>query len=133
MTVEKDLSINEPAQSLRFKAARAAVTSGGAELVNRIVAVMLSIATARMLDPRGVGVLGLAVIVTGVISMIGCYPETAAVAIPERKKHGKFAIAAMILRMLTVTFLLALLVLTFPICAKLLAGKEDIGDQLRQV
>jgi O-antigen/teichoic acid export membrane protein len=129
---DKEGSVEESAQPLRYRTARAALTSGATEVVTRVLAVALSITTARVLDPREVGLLGLAVILTGLISMTGCYPETAAVAAPGRERHGKYAAAAFFLRMTSVAFLIGLLTLTFPFWAGLLAGKED-GEPLRRI
>lgn len=133
LPAEKEQAVNESGQPLRYKTARAALTSGAVEVVTRVVAIALSIATARTLEPREVGLLGLAVIMVGFISMVGCYPEMAAVAVPGRERNGKYATAAFLLRVVMVVLLLVLLKLTFPICAELLTGKEGGGEQLRQI
>ena len=61
----------EPGQPLRDIAARAAMASGTAEIVTRVLTVVLAIVTARVLEPVEVGLLGLSVIVIGVVSMLG--------------------------------------------------------------
>lgn len=55
---------------LRHGVARAALASGAAETATRVLMVALSIATARALLPGQIGVLGLAVIVVGIVSLI---------------------------------------------------------------
>lgn len=124
---------NAQAPSLRHRTARAALTSGGAEIVNRVLAVMLSIATARALEPREVGILGIAVIIIAVISMLGYYPETAAVAARRETSDEKYALAAFIIRAVVVISLLILVTLTLPLFAERLAGRDGGVIQLQQL
>src|SRR5262249_58363262 len=91
---ENDLMRNRPAP-LRLGTAKAAFGSGLAEVVIRVLAVVLAVVTARELEPSEVGLLGLAVIVTGLISMIGYYPETAAIAARGETDHNRRALAAL--------------------------------------
>src|SRR5215510_4213698 len=90
--------LSETATPLRLGTARAAFGSGLAEVVARVMAVVLAIVTARTLEPREVGLLGLAVIVIGVISMLGYYPETAAVASRGESDDNSHALAALMVR-----------------------------------
>ncbi|HEY3137907.1 MAG TPA: oligosaccharide flippase family protein [Blastocatellia bacterium] len=120
-------------ETLRYRTALAALTSGGAELVTRILTVVLSIVTARLLEPVEVGLLGLAVIVIGVISMLGFYPETAAVAARGGRSDHQYAFAATEVRAVIIALSLALLWLTFPVVAHYLTGKEDAAIPLRQL
>jgi O-antigen/teichoic acid export membrane protein len=109
---------------LRYKTARAALTSGGSQIVTRILAIVLSVATARALEPREVGILGLAVIVVGVISMLGFYPETAAVAAQEPGSDWEAALAAFVLRTaLIACLLIAVLLFGSPLC-RYLTGQD---------
>ena len=57
----------------------ASVVSSSAELVARLLTLGLSVLTARLLQPTDIGVLGLAVMVSAIVSMIGSYAETAGV------------------------------------------------------
>src|SRR5215831_18032294 len=98
---------------LRLGTAKAAFGSGLAEVVVRVLAVVLAIVTARTLEPGEVGLLGLAVIVTGVISMIGYYPETAAIAARGETDHNRRALAALTLRIVLLASLLVLLAVNF--------------------
>ncbi len=130
---ENDKSHAAGAVPLRNGTARAALTSGTAEVITRVLAVVLSIATARVLEPREVGVLGVAVIVAGVVSMIGYYPETAAVAARGNYGDSDYALAASIIRACVIVCLLCAAALTFSPLAELLLGKEANANQLRQL
>ena len=118
---------------LRFQAARAALSSGTSQAITRVLAVALSIVTARALEPRDVGILGLAVIGMGVVSMIGFYPETAAVTASGNAGDNRYALAASIIRALIIAALLALLALVFPPLAHRLTSEEGGAEQLRQL
>lgn len=123
---EKNIPVAERAPSLQNRTVRAALTSGGAEIITRVLAVLLSIATARALEPREVGLLGIAVIIIGVISMLGYYPETAAVAARGRARDEDYALIAFVIRAVVVISLLILVTLTLPLFAQYLVG-EDSG------
>jgi O-antigen/teichoic acid export membrane protein len=79
---------------LRARTARAAFSSGGGEFASRIGLIVLSIVTARLLEPREVGFLGASVIVIGIISVLGSFAETAAVTLPRDREEAPLAIAA---------------------------------------
>jgi O-antigen/teichoic acid export membrane protein len=115
---------------LRKRTARAALASGGAEIVTRILTIALSIVTARMLEPREVGLLGLAVIIIAVISIVGFYPETAAVAARGTGTDNKYAIAATAIRATVLCVLILLFRLTFHVLAVYLTGKDDGASEL---
>jgi O-antigen/teichoic acid export membrane protein len=118
---------------LRFQAARAALSSGTSQAITRVLAVVLSIVTARALEPRDVGILGLAVIGMGVISMIGFYPETAAVTASGHAGDARYALAASFIRALIIAALLVLLALVFPLLAHRLTDGEGGAEQMRQL
>lgn len=118
--------------SLRQGTTRAAIASGTAQIVTRVLAVILSIATARALEPREVGLLGLAVIVTGVISMIGYYPETAAV-VGKTEKHENYAVAAAVIRAAVTVFLLGAGWIAFLPLGRYLTGTQDASLLLRNL
>lgn len=115
---------------LRKRTARAALASGGAEIGTRILTIALSIVTARMLEPREVGLLGLAVIMIAVISIVGFYPETAAVAARGNGTDHKYAIAATAIRAIVLCVLILLFKLTFHLLAVYLTGKDDGASEL---
>ncbi|HET8676580.1 MAG TPA: oligosaccharide flippase family protein, partial [Blastocatellia bacterium] len=123
----------EEASSLRYPTARAALTSGMGEMATKVLTIVLSIATARMLEPREVGLLGLSVIVIGVISMIGVYPETAAVAVRGEASDGEYALAASTIRAAVTLLLLVALVLTFPLVGGYLTGADGGLSQLQEL
>lgn len=116
---------------LRVRTARAAATSGGAEIVGRFLTIFLSIATARALLPREVGVLGLAVIVVGLISMVASYAETAAIVTHGEGRDEEFAFVASIGRAAVTVFLLAVLLGAMPPLSRWLAGGGDSAHDLR--
>src|SRR5215471_9984715 len=118
---------------LRLGTARAAFGSGLAEVVARVMAVVLAIVTARTLEPREVGLLGLAVIVIGVISMLGYYPETAAVASRGDSDDNGHALAALMVRSSLIVALLGLLAMGFPLVAHYLTGGPEGATQIRQL
>jgi PST family polysaccharide transporter len=94
---------------------------------------VLTIVTARTLEPREVGLLGLAVIVVGVISMIGYYPETAAVAARGESDHNSLALAALIIRGFIIAVLLVLLAAAFAPVADYLIGGAEGRAQFREL
>src|SRR5262249_36063260 len=126
----KELQQSEP---LRYLAARAALTSGGAEIITRMLTIVLSIVTARVLEPREVGLLGLAVIVIGTVSMIGFYPETAAVAARGKGSDRQYAVASTLLRAGIIGLLLLVLWLIFPTVVHYLTGKDEAHSPLLQL
>jgi O-antigen/teichoic acid export membrane protein len=117
-------------EPLRHKTARAAMTSGGADVVTRVLTIALSIATARALDPGEVGSLALAVIVIGIISMIASYTETAAVVCRSEGSDGQYALAATVIRGAITGILVAIALLALQPTTHLLAGKEGAEPQL---
>src|SRR5262249_4962546 len=125
--------LNQSVKPLRLGTARAALGSGLAEVVARVLAIVLAIVSARTLEPRQVGLLGLAVIVIGVISMIGYYPETAAVAVRAEGDANSHALVAMIVRSVLVVALLAVLAVAFPMVAHYLVGGPNGATELRQL
>jgi len=131
--IENNSSVEQGGRPLTGGTTRAALVSGSVQFITRILTVVLSIATARALEPREVGTLGLAVIVMGVISMIAYYPETAAVAMRCEERDEKLAAASVVLKSIVVTLLIALMLLTFPVLAEYLTGKEGGGRELRQL
>jgi O-antigen/teichoic acid export membrane protein len=88
------------AVSLRRVAGRGALASASVEIVGRALTLLLSLAVARTLGPKETGLLALAVIASGLLSMIGALPETAAVAAPRGREDSSWALAALLLRLL---------------------------------
>lgn len=136
-TVETPVQVNQTqtaiGEQLRYKTARAAMTSGGSEAITRVLTVVLAIVTARTLEPVEVGLLGLSVIVIGVVSMLGFYPETAAITARSEGTNQQYALAATTMRIgITVVFL-TVLWLTFPVVARYLTGKDDGAIPLREL
>jgi O-antigen/teichoic acid export membrane protein len=120
-----------PAASLRLRTARAAVTSGGAEIVGRFLSIFLSIATARALLPREVGVLGLAAIVVGFISMTASYMETAAVVSHAEGSDEEFSLVALLGRAALTVLLLVILVGGMPRLSRWLVGGGESAQSVR--
>jgi len=127
------MQTTEEASSLRYPTARAALTSGMGEMATKVLTIVLSVATARMLEPREVGLLGLSVIVIGVISMIGVYPETAAVAARGEASDGEYAVAASTIRAAINLLLLVALILVFPLVGGYLTGEDGGFAQLQEL
>lgn len=91
---------------LRARVARAAFTSGGGEIASRLALIVVSILSARLLEPREVGFLGAAVIVIGVISVVGSFAETGSITLPKSENSARIALAATVLRGAVVALLL---------------------------
>ena len=117
----------EASQPLTHVAARAAMASGTAEVITRVLTVVLAIVTARVLEPVEVGLLGLAVIVIGVVSMLGFYPETAAITARSDEGDSQFAIAAAVIRAAILAGSLATLWLAFSVVARYLIANDATG------
>ena len=115
---------------LRHGVARAALASGAAETATRVLMVALSIATARALLPGQVGVLGLAVIVVGIVSLIAACCETAGVIGRYEGSDTQHAVAATLIRGLIVAALVAGVYLCLPVAPRLLAGAENAESDL---
>jgi O-antigen/teichoic acid export membrane protein len=109
------------------------MASGGAEVVTRVLTVVLAIVTARMLEPVEVGFLGLSVIVIGVVSMLSFYPETAAIAARGEEGDGQFAIAAAGIRAGILACSLATLWLAYSAVAGYLTGNDVAAGPLREL
>jgi O-antigen/teichoic acid export membrane protein len=120
-------------RSLRQQAAGAAMASGASEIVSRALAIVLSIVTARILEPREVGVLGLAVILIGVVSLITACPEVAAVTAKGEEPDTEFALVGSIIRAVAVATLLAILTLGFQAIAPYLVKDLGTGRDLWRV
>jgi PST family polysaccharide transporter len=120
-------------QPLTHVAARAAMASGTAEVITRVLTVVLAIVTARVLEPLEVGLLGLSVIVIGVVSMLGFYPETAAIAARGEERESQFAVAASGIRAAILVSSLALLWLAFSAVARYLIGNDGAAGPLREL
>lgn len=114
-------------EPLSHIAARAAMVSGSAEVVTRVLTVLLSIATARVLEPVEVGFLGLAVIVVGVVSMLSFYPETAAITARGGESESRYAFASSVIRASILAVALAAIWLSFSWIARHLTGNDNVG------
>jgi O-antigen/teichoic acid export membrane protein len=106
---EPALADDRSAVSLRRVAGRGALASAGVEIGGRALALLLSLAVARVLGPKETGLLGLAVIASGLLSLIGALPETAAVAEPCGREDSSWALAALMVRLLLLLVLGVLL------------------------
>lgn len=111
--------------SFRQNAVRAAFASGAVEALTRAMTIVLSIATARALEPREVGVLGLGVIVVGVLSIITACAETAGVVGRSKETDPRYAWAAMVIRAMATAGVLILTPLFLPALARLLASEQS--------
>ena len=116
--------------SLRRDVARAAFASGGVEMIGRVLAILLSIATARALEPGEVGLLGLAVIVVGALSLVTACAETAGVIGREEGSDSQYAIAAVVVRGVVTAVLLCAALSSLPALARVLAGQEAADAEL---
>lgn len=123
----------EASQPLTHVAARAAMASGTAEVITRVLTVVLAIVTARVLEPLEVGLLGLSVVVIGVVSMLGFYPETAAIAARGEEHESQFALAASGIRAVILACSLAALWLAFSAVARYLTGNDAATGPLREL
>ena len=120
------------ASPLSVRITRAAITSGGSETVGRFLTIFLSIATARALVPEQVGLLGMAVIVVGLVSMLASYAETAAVVSPA-SHDAEYSLAASVARAaLTVLPMLAIVTL-IPMLAPRLVGAGAAAEELTRL
>ncbi len=116
--------------SLRRDVARAAFASGTVEMVTRALTIVLSIATARALQPSEVGLLGLAVIIVGVLSVVTACAETAGVIGRSLGSDPQYAWSTTVARGVVTACLLAVAPFFLPPLAHLLAGKEAAGADL---
>jgi PST family polysaccharide transporter len=126
-------TVDQSTQPLTHITARAAMVSGTAEIVTRILTVVLTIVSARVLEPVEVGLLGLSVIVIGIVSILGSYPETAAVAASGDKGDGKFAFAAACVRAVILALSLVVLGTFFPAVARYLTNDATAAAPLRNL
>lgn len=81
-------------RTLRQTVSLAAFTSGAGELATRVLVMGLGILTARLVEPRDVGILGLAVILAALVSMLGAYAETAGVMAQGSSSDATYAAVA---------------------------------------
>jgi len=114
--------------SLRHEITRAAFASGAVELVTRLLTILLSIAVARALDPHDVGLLGLAVIVVGTLSLIAGCAETACVISRARGTDSQYARMAVVIRGAVTGILFPLVLLELPRIGQLVAAPDGTAD-----
>src|SRR5262249_27295577 len=76
----------------------AALTAAAGGFASRGLGIIMSVVVARTLQPTEVGLLGLAVIVTGVLSLVAACAETAGVVGSSRYTAVAHASAALIIR-----------------------------------
>lgn len=129
----KNPSAATEALPLSYGATRAALASGTTQIITRVLTIVLSIATARAMEPREVGILALAVIVMALISMIGYYPETAVIVSRAEGTDERYAAATVVIRGTVVALLLVSLVALYPLMAARLTGKEGGLAELREL
>src|SRR5262245_57230185 len=102
--------MNSLVASLPRSVGRAVYVSAACDLTCRALAIILSISVARILEPREVGLLGLAVLVVGVLSQLSFYSETACVTTRSAGSDTAYAAMAVLLRTV-ITAMLAFLAL----------------------
>ena len=71
--------------------ATAALTTLLTETFGRVAMLALSLASARLLEPFEIGILGIAVIIVSLVAVLGSFGETAAIVahdIPDEKRRG---------------------------------------------
>jgi len=115
---------------LRRRLARATATVATLGIVGRIVTTVVSIAIARALDPEEVGLLGLAVIVVGLLSVIASCAETACVLNRAGNSDSRYGWAAFVIRGGMTAVLVGALGVCVPEVAPLLAGDAAAAAQL---
>lgn len=115
---------------LRARLGRAALASGSSEIVIRSLAIILSVASARMLFPGEVGVLGLAVTIVGLTSMLAVFAETAGVVTEGAASHRRYATVATALRAGVIAIVLPLLLVGLPNLSISLGGGEGRAADL---
>ena len=96
----------------------------------RVLSVALAIAIARALQPGEVGLLGLASILVGVLSMVVSCAETAGVVGREEGGDAGYAAAAVVLRLGITAGLVALTLVALPALGHVLAGRDGTEGQL---
>jgi O-antigen/teichoic acid export membrane protein len=89
--------------------------------------------TARALQPAQVGILGLAAIVVGIISIIGYYSEIAAVSSAREESHASMALVATIARGAIVGTLAMLVALALPLFGDRITGGPEATATLVRV
>lgn len=127
---ESEALADSAAQPLRYGVARAALASGAVETVSRVLTILLSIATARALDPREVGLLGLAVIVIGIVSLVAACSETAGVITRGEGTDHQHAFVATAIRAVVAIVLVWATYLCLSLISHLLVGGEAGESQL---
>lgn len=99
-------------------------------MATRALTILLSIATARALEPGEVGLLGLAVIVVGVLSLATACAETAGVIGREAGTDSQYAFVAVVVRGVVTAALLGAILPSLPPLARLLAGQAAADAEL---
>ncbi len=99
-------------------------------MVSRALTIVLSIAVARTLDPREVGLLGLGVIVVGILSVVTGCAETAGVIGRSGGTDPQYALTSMVVRGAVTAGLLTLAPLFLPAVVHLLSVKESSSAEL---
>jgi PST family polysaccharide transporter len=117
----------------RGKLVRAALASGTSEILVRGLSVVMSIATARCLEPREVGVLGLAVTIVTLVTLAAHFSENAGVIGKSEPSDHQYALAAAIIRAILSALLLGLLLFSLPLIVRIFSGKDDVSSELAGV
>ena len=136
MQTAPDVEVNPPPAGtevapLRYRTARAALTSGSAEVLTRVLTIVLSVITARTLEPGEVGILGVAVIGAGLLSMVGFYPVMAAVVAGKDIVDGRLAFAAFLVRAAVIGAVILAAMLALPAIVNYFTGGADEAAQRR--
>lgn len=110
--------------TLRRQLGRTVLASGVVEGASRVFAVALAIGIARALDPREVGLLGLASIIVSIMSVVASSADVAGVTSQERGDDARYAVIAAIVRAGLTTILVASSLIALPALGHLLAAGE---------
>jgi len=116
-------------RTLAKRIGQAAYASAAVEGASRALSIILSIAVARALEPREVGVLGLAVIVVGGLSQVAFYVETACVTSRSTGSDPAYASAAVLVRGVATAVLSSVVLLSLDGLAILLSA-DAAGSEL---
>lgn len=69
---------SRPSENGKMKNAGAALTATSMEALGRVAMLVLALVSARLLEPAQLGILALSVIVIGLVSILGAFPEVGA-------------------------------------------------------
>lgn len=94
----------------------------------RVLSLLLSVATARALEPSEVGLLGLAVVVVGVAAMVGDCIETACVVARSEATDAQYGFVAVVIRGVSAVVVGSLLLATSDVLGRWLTSDRGEAD-----